>query len=402
MILARVEPALQFHQPEEQHEFRKGHRKWSEVKPACPQAAREGHRWKQKRYVHINALQMVLFMIPLQKNMNCGIRFAHRFASLATALQLPNCWYLQKFCNVVSQVFRGRPTVWCPMHVHIRMRDNQRSGGRLAAYCAKFQCISTQRTDQHFTEYCWTNCATRAFQSCKISCQGRGRSVSASGPTTFRSSFRNTTSTLLRSFLKIARCPAAKQATGVITVSKYRSLVANDTCRSVRIHRFAWNAREAAWRWKSTSAWWYLPGWSKHPSHLCGEARSRTSTVTPPRVRSCFGGWAWVVKMFVFFTFNVKPTSASEATSSSNKRHALSNVVENTNMSSANRRSNKGLRPSSRDNPSTSIFARHEDKAISSTALNKRGLSTHPWRTPPRISNPQLSTSRSLTTPVWP
>ena len=37
--------------------------KWSEVKPVCPQAAREGHRWKQKRYVHINALQMVLFMI---------------------------------------------------------------------------------------------------------------------------------------------------------------------------------------------------------------------------------------------------------------------------------------------------------------------------------------------------
>ena len=49
----------------------------------------------------------------------------------------------------------------------------------------------------------------------------------------------NTTATLLKSFLKIARCPAAKQATGVITVSKYRSLVANDTCRSVKIHRFA-------------------------------------------------------------------------------------------------------------------------------------------------------------------
>ena len=26
MILAHVEPALEFHQPEEQHEFRKGHR----------------------------------------------------------------------------------------------------------------------------------------------------------------------------------------------------------------------------------------------------------------------------------------------------------------------------------------------------------------------------------------
>ena len=47
-----------------------------------------------------------------------------------------------------------------------------------------------------------------------------------------------------------------------------------------------------------------------------------------------------------FSTFNVKPTSASEATSSSNKRHALSNVVQNTNMSAANGGSNKGLRPS--------------------------------------------------------
>ena len=135
-------------------------------------------------------------------------QIGHRFASLATALQLPKCWHLHKFCSVVSQVFRGRPTVWCPLHVHIRMRDNQRSGGGLAAYCAKFQCISTQRTDQHFTEYCWTNCATRAFQTCKISCQGRDQSAAAGGPTTLRNSFRNTTSRLLRSFLKIARCPA--------------------------------------------------------------------------------------------------------------------------------------------------------------------------------------------------
>ena len=123
----------------------------------------------------------------------------------------------------------------------------------------------------------------------------------------------------------------------------------------------------------------------------------------PTRVCNCCGGWAWVVKIFVFFRVNVKPTCASEATSSSNKRHALSNVVQKKkSMSSANRKSNKGLRPSSRDNPSASIFARHEDKAISSTELNKRGLSTHPWRTPPRILNPQLSVSCSLTTPVCP
>ena len=33
----------------------------------APQAAREGHRWKQKRYVHNNALQMVLFMIRCKR-----------------------------------------------------------------------------------------------------------------------------------------------------------------------------------------------------------------------------------------------------------------------------------------------------------------------------------------------
>ena len=105
---------------------------------------------------------------------------------------------------------------------------------------------------------------------------------------------------------------------------------------------------------------------------------------------------------FSFLRFDVKPTRASEATSSSNKRHALSNVLQNKSMSSANRNSNKGLRPSSRDHPSDSIFARHEDKTIFSTELNKRGLSRHPWRTPPRILNPQLSASCSLTTPVCP
>ena len=29
---------------------------------------------------------------------------------------------------------------------------------------------------------------------------------------------------------------------------------------------------------------WYPPGWSKHLGHLCGEARSRTPTVIPPRL----------------------------------------------------------------------------------------------------------------------
>ena len=40
-------------------------------------------------------------------------------------------------------------------------------------------------------------------------------------------------------------------------------------------------------------------------------------------------------------------------------------------MSSANRKSNKGLRPSSRDNPSASIFARHAMRTRPSPAPNQ-------------------------------
>ena len=44
--------------------------------------------------------------------------------------------------------------------------------------------------------------------------------------------------------------------------------------------------------WKPMSASWQPPAWSKHPSHLCEEKRSKTATVTPPQVCNCCGGWA--------------------------------------------------------------------------------------------------------------
>ena len=52
---------------------------------------------------------------------------------------------VKKFWIIVSQVLRGRPALWCPLQIHVRLRENQQSGGRLAAYCpycASFQCIS--------------------------------------------------------------------------------------------------------------------------------------------------------------------------------------------------------------------------------------------------------------------
>ena len=120
---------------------------------------------------------------------------------------------------------------------------------------------------------------------------------------------------------------------------------------------------------------------------------------TSSRICNCCGGWVWIVQVSQVL---IKPTCASEATSPSNKRHALSNVMLNKGMSSANHKSNKGFRPSSKKNPSTSILARHEDKTIFSSEFNRRGPSTHPWRTPPRILNPQLSVSCLLSTLVCP
>ena len=50
-----------------------------------------------------------------------------------------------------------------------------------------------------------------------------------------------------------------------------------------------------------------------------------------------------MVRIFLFSTCNVNPSCASQATSSSNKSHTLSNVVQMKSVSSANRKSNKGL-----------------------------------------------------------
>ena len=69
-----------------------------------------------------------------------------RFPS--TSFQWPKCWYVQKFWIIVSQVLRGRPTVWRPLHIHVRMQDNQRSGGQVRSACMhRWQpCVRAQAT----------------------------------------------------------------------------------------------------------------------------------------------------------------------------------------------------------------------------------------------------------------
>ena len=109
--------------------------------------------------------------------------------------------------------------------------------------------------------------------------------------------------------------------------------------------------------------------------HLCAKTWRRTFiNTTPPAFNFC-GGPPYVWRLHVFLTFHVLPYLASDEPSSSNENHALSNErIKKISTSSANRKCNTSLRLCSRDGPSTSMWARHEDKAISSTETYYSGI----------------------------
>ena len=79
---------------------------------------------------------------------SCSCKAAQEYAlRIIAASDETSGWILipAKFWIIVSQVLCGRPALWCPLQIHVRLRENQQSGGRLAAYCpysASFQCIS--------------------------------------------------------------------------------------------------------------------------------------------------------------------------------------------------------------------------------------------------------------------
>ena len=75
------------------------------------------------------------------------------------------------------------------------MGAHQRSGGRFA-YCANLERSSKQGTAQCFTECCSANSRTPAFQSCRISSQGRDLWQEL-GRTPFQNRFRSVTAILL-------------------------------------------------------------------------------------------------------------------------------------------------------------------------------------------------------------
>ena len=113
------------------------------------------------------------------------------------------------------------------------------------------------------------------------------------------------------------------------------------------------------------------------------------------------GGCASVVNATVFEVFNTNPAVAKCRTRLSNKFCTSSFLFAKIKMSSAKRKSSKRGIASPRCTPPCGFASLHSDIANSSAAQNKRGLSTHPCRTPEKMSNVLLSPAPSRTTPVW-
>ena len=81
---------------------------------------------------------------------------------------------------------------------------------------------------------------TRISQLWKISCHSNDQSVSESGATMARHSFRNETSSLKRWSLYMVRWPLAKHTIEDTTLSKYFSLESTEVFRFCNIQRLLW------------------------------------------------------------------------------------------------------------------------------------------------------------------
>ena len=156
-------------------------------------------------FVHCNAPQIVFFMPGHRKSRNAASNLTTGLHHEPHPTKCPSVDTCKIFGSSCPRCFVDDPylDVLCRSKSGCGPTNDQAVDSPHDVLTS--QCISRQRTDQGFTEYCSTNCTTRAFQSCRISCQGRDQSVAAGGPTTLRSSLRNVTSILLRSFFKIVR-----------------------------------------------------------------------------------------------------------------------------------------------------------------------------------------------------
>ena len=186
-------------------------------------------------------------------------------------------------------------------------------------------------------------CCSRAFHSCRISCHGLDQQTPDGGPTTDRTSLRNSTSRMWRTCCRILRCPAAKQAIGVTVASNNFIFEFIETFLSKNIHLFEWKARAAACKWYVSSPFPEPSAESMQPNHFCVPKLSFTTMVCPARVVMWSGGCASVVKISFFEAFNFRPVLSSVVIKASSNDAAPSAVSLKIKMTSANRRSSKGI-----------------------------------------------------------
>ena len=139
------------------------------------------------------------------------------------------------------------------------------------------------------------------------------------------------------------------------------------------------------------------------PSHLCASCCCRTRNLHPLSVCKKDGGCTSEVKKPVFPVFNCNPMFCNLCTRSSNKAIASAAVRANRRISSAKRRSSKNamLSPRSKPHFRVSAFCLQADIPHCNTLQNKRGLNTHPCRTPAWMGKGLLLLCSPCTSSSW-
>ena len=248
------------------------------------------------------------------------------------------------------------------------------------------------------------NIFIRTFHWWSISCHSSVQSVPGGGPTIDLHNFRKWVPRRSRCRLYIVRCPPAKHATDDTTDSKYRKRFTMETFLSCSIHRFIWKTFDACWRWycTSTSCNFEPRDVNMLPNHFCPASCGKTLRITSAVVANVWGGCASFVMTTVLSVFRSKPTRSKCLTSAPKRFPASTRDRPKTKMSSAKRKSSKLGPPSIKLKPTFPTSALHSRIAHCNTEQNKRGLSTHPCRTPPVILNLLFCPMSPTTSPHCP
>ena len=105
------------------------------VKPVCPKAAHERHRWKrgvctQKKYLPPKCRSSGS---TLQKGIKSGINVSQLLPCRAASSHSPRRLYRQNVLSMSSHCWRGRPTRRCPIGFQCGRRGNHLSQNKFTA-----------------------------------------------------------------------------------------------------------------------------------------------------------------------------------------------------------------------------------------------------------------------------